>query len=60
MGIFSRKTEAEKWAEAKADAHKYRADHGMKVRKDRKNYTPAVEIADQQRVEREKAKRRGR
>ena len=47
MGIFSRKSEEEKWAAAKGAAHERRAERGQKVTKSTKALTPNQQIKDQ-------------
>jgi hypothetical protein len=50
------KSEEQRWAEAKQDAHKQRAANGQKVTGRAKSYTTTQQIKDQERIE--KAKRR--
>lgn len=52
MGIISDlfKSQAQREAEAKQQAHIQRAANGQKITKSRKNYTPAMQLQDQKRV----------
>jgi hypothetical protein len=47
-----RKSEEQKWAEAKTNAHKLRAAAGHRHRKDQATYTAAEQIKDQMREHR--------
>jgi hypothetical protein len=49
FGVQVGKTDDEKWAEAKTDAHVRRAGNGQRVTRSAKTYTPTQKLKDQQR-----------